>query len=82
MRLASVPPRDIGSGRGVGRIRTRSERPSRTRIADVGRAACVSKTAVSFAFNNPDKLPPATASRILQVATAMGYRPHPVARAP
>ena len=35
---------------------------------------------MSFAFNNPDKLSPATASRILDVATAMGYRPHPVAR--
>jgi DNA-binding LacI/PurR family transcriptional regulator len=35
---------------------------------------------VSFAFNNPDKLSPATASRILEVAASMGYRPHPVAR--
>jgi DNA-binding LacI/PurR family transcriptional regulator len=35
---------------------------------------------VSFAYNYPDKLSPATVSRIMEVATAMGYRPHPVAR--
>jgi alanine racemase len=40
----------------------------------------VSKTAVSFAFNSPDRLAPETASRILDVADALGYRPHPVAR--
>jgi DNA-binding LacI/PurR family transcriptional regulator len=52
----------------------------RTRIADVAREAGVSKTAVSFAFNKPDQLSPGTARRILDVATALGYRPHPVAR--
>ncbi len=40
----------------------------------------MSKTAVSFAFNSPDRLSPDTASRILDVADALGYRPHPVAR--
>lgn len=53
---------------------------TRIRIADVAREAGVSKTAVSFAFNKPDQLNPSTASRILEVATALGYRPHPVAR--
>jgi DNA-binding LacI/PurR family transcriptional regulator len=40
----------------------------------------VSKTAVSFAFNSPDRLAPETANRIRVVADALGYRPHPVAR--
>ncbi|HEY7589910.1 MAG TPA: LacI family DNA-binding transcriptional regulator [Candidatus Limnocylindrales bacterium] len=52
----------------------------RPRIADVAREAGVSKTAVSFAFNSPDRLAPETASRIREVAEALGYRPHPVAR--
>jgi DNA-binding LacI/PurR family transcriptional regulator len=66
---------------GVRRIRKRSNAPTqRIRIADVAREAGVSKTAVSFAFNKPDQLSPSTANRILEVATALGYRPHPVAR--
>jgi DNA-binding LacI/PurR family transcriptional regulator len=52
----------------------------RARIADVARAAGVSKTAVSFAFNSPSRLAPETALRIRTVADSMGYRPHPVAR--
>ena len=54
--------------------------PRRPRIADVAREAGVSKTAVSFAFNSPDRLSPETASRIRGVADSLGYRPHPVAR--
>jgi alanine racemase len=56
------------------------ERTNRPRIADVAREAGVSKTAVSFAFNSPDRLAPETASRIRAVADDLGYRPHPVAR--
>ena len=52
----------------------------RPRIADVAREAGVSKTAVSFAFNSPDRLAPETAVRIREVAEVLGYRPHPVAR--
>jgi alanine racemase len=52
----------------------------RPRIADVAREAGVSKTAVSFAFNSPDRLAPETALRIRTVADSLGYRPHPVAR--
>lgn len=52
----------------------------RPRIADVAREAGVSKTAVSFAFNSPDRLSPETASRIREVAESLGYRPNPVAR--
>jgi alanine racemase len=56
------------------------QRIRRTRIADVAREAGVSKTAVSFAFNSPDRLAPETAVRIREVAESLGYRPHPVAR--
>jgi DNA-binding LacI/PurR family transcriptional regulator len=59
---------------------SRTDRPKRTRIADVAREAGVSKTAVSFAFNKPEQLNPSTTTRILAVASALGYRPHPVAR--
>ena len=52
----------------------------RVTIADVAERAGVSKTAVSFAFNNPDRLNAGTASRILDIAHELGYRPDPVAR--
>jgi alanine racemase len=52
----------------------------RVGIADVAREAGVSKSAVSFAFNSPDRLSAETATRIREVADRMGYRPHPVAR--
>jgi DNA-binding LacI/PurR family transcriptional regulator len=52
----------------------------RVTIADVAEAAGVSKTAVSFAFNNPDRLAVATTARILETAETLGYRPDPVAR--
>lgn len=56
------------------------ERRQRPRIADVAMAAGVSKTAVSFAFNKPERLAPETVARIRAVAEGLGYRPHPVAR--
>ena len=56
------------------------QRTIRPRIADVARVAGVSKTAVSFAFNSPDRLSTETASRIRRIADQLGYRPHPVAR--
>jgi len=55
-------------------------RRTRPRIADVAREAGVSKTAVSFAFNSPERLSAETAGRIREVAGALGYRPNPVAR--
>ena len=55
-------------------------RTRRPRIADVAREAGVSKTAVSFAFNSPERLAAGTASRIRAVAATLGYRPNPVAR--
>jgi DNA-binding LacI/PurR family transcriptional regulator len=53
---------------------------ARPRIDDVARRAGVSKTAVSFAFNQPDHLNAATRARILAAATELGYRPSPIAR--
>jgi alanine racemase len=47
----------------------------------VAQAAGVSKTAVSFAFNNPERLGQATVERVLEVAHDLGYTPHPAARA-
>jgi alanine racemase len=52
----------------------------RPRIDDVARRAGVSKTAVSFAFNQPDHLNAATRDRILAAAAELGYRPSPIAR--
>jgi alanine racemase len=49
--------------------------PRRPRIADVAAQAGVSKTAVSFAFNSPERLSPETAARIREVADELGYRP-------
>jgi hypothetical protein len=40
------------------------DHPARARIADVAREAGVSKAAVSFAFNNPERLKPATVGPI------------------
>jgi alanine racemase len=72
------------SGNPVGQRRGDAGAPgqpaARARIADVAREAGVSKAAVSFAFNNPDRLKQETAEHIRRVATALGYRPHPVAR--
>lgn len=49
-------------------------------IADVARAAGVSRTSVSFAFNNPGRVGQATLARILDSAGRLGYVPDPVAR--
>lgn len=55
-------------------------RSPRPRIEDVAHAAGVSKTAVSFAFNSPERLATETVARIQEVASSLGYRPHPIAR--
>jgi len=68
--------RSAGSPGGVGH-----GAPRRIRIADVAKEAGVSKTAVSFAFNSPERLNHATAARIRRIADELGYRPHPAARA-
>lgn len=52
----------------------------RATIHDVAERVGVSKTAVSFAFNSPDRLPERTVRLILSAADDLGYSPHPVAR--
>jgi alanine racemase len=49
-------------------------------ISDIARRASVSKTAVSFAFNDPSRLSAETVQRILEAADELGYVPNPVAR--
>jgi DNA-binding LacI/PurR family transcriptional regulator len=49
-------------------------------ITDIAQKAGVSKTTVSFAFNNPERLPEQTVKRILKTAEELGYSPDPVAR--
>jgi alanine racemase len=46
----------------------------------VAQRAGVSKTAVSFAFNQPEHLNADTRARILAAAEELGYRPSPIAR--
>ena len=53
---------------------------ARPRIQDVAARAGVSKTAVSFAFNQPEHLNEVTRDRILAAASELGYRPSPIAR--
>lgn len=53
---------------------------ARITIKDIAERAGVSKTAVSFAFNDPSRLSESTVQKILQVAEELGYAPHPVAR--
>lgn len=49
-------------------------------ISQIAKEAGVSKTAVSFAFNDPAQLSPATAEHIRAIAERMGYSPDPIAR--
>ena len=49
-------------------------------IADIAVSAGVSKAAVSYAFNNPDRLAEATVRRIRETAEQLGYTPNPLAR--
>ncbi|MCX7655783.1 MAG: LacI family transcriptional regulator [Treponemataceae bacterium] len=52
-------------------------KPTISRIAEL---AGVSKTAVSFAFNDPSKIARSTYERIMEIAEREGYVPDPVAR--
>lgn len=49
-------------------------------INQIAREAGVSKTAVSFAFNDPSQLATTTARHIREVAERLGYTPDPIAR--
>ncbi len=52
----------------------------RVTINDIAELAGVSKTTVSFAFNDPKRISAATRERILTIAEEFGYVPDPVAR--
>lgn len=49
-------------------------------ISQIAKAAGVSKTSVSFAFNAPEQLSAATVAHIRDIAERMGYTPDPIAR--
>ncbi len=49
-------------------------------ISHIAKEAGVSKTAVSFAFNDPSQLAPATVRHIRDIAERLGYTPDPIAR--
>lgn len=53
---------------------------ARVTIKEIAEKAGLSVTSVSFAFNNPSRLPEATVQRILEVAEELGYIPDPIAR--
>ncbi|MEV4278130.1 LacI family DNA-binding transcriptional regulator [Actinoplanes xinjiangensis] len=52
----------------------------RATSSDVAAAAGVSRSAVSFAFNNPQRISVATRERILAAAEALGYAPSTLGR--
>jgi DNA-binding LacI/PurR family transcriptional regulator len=54
--------------------------PRKVTITQIAKEAGVSKTAVSFAFNDPSQLAAATVSHIHEVADRLGYTPDPIAR--
>ncbi|MCR4405784.1 MAG: LacI family transcriptional regulator [Anaerolineae bacterium] len=49
-------------------------------IKEIAQRAGVSKTAVSFALNDPSRLSETTLQRILSIAEELGYTPDPIAR--
>ncbi|ORT57243.1 LacI family DNA-binding transcriptional regulator [Streptomyces sp. CB03238] len=59
---------------------TASDGKARPTANDVAKAAGVSRSAVSFAFNSPEKLSAATRDRILAAAKELGYAPNTLAR--
>lgn len=52
----------------------------RITINDIARISGFSKTSVSFAFNDPDRISKETREKILGIASELGYVPDPVAR--
>ncbi len=52
----------------------------RVTINQIAQRAGVSKTAVSFAFNSPERISRGTYERIMKIANELGYVPDPVAR--
>lgn len=52
----------------------------RATIKDIAAKAGVSKTTVSFALNNPERISRETCAKILAIVEELGYVPNPVAR--
>lgn len=52
----------------------------KTTSSDVARLAGVSRTSVSFAFNDPERISESTRQRILDAAAKLNYAPNPVAQ--
>ena len=52
----------------------------RATIQDIAQKSGYSKTAVSFAFNAPEKISAEARDRILSIARELGYSPDPMAR--
>jgi len=52
----------------------------RITIKDIAERAGVSKTTVSFAFNDPSRISSATCARVMAIASDLGYVPDPIAR--
>jgi DNA-binding LacI/PurR family transcriptional regulator len=52
----------------------------RVTIKDIAERAGVSKTTVSFAFNEPSRLARQTRERVRTIAAEFGYSPDPVVR--
>jgi DNA-binding LacI/PurR family transcriptional regulator len=57
------------------------DRTSRVTIADIARRARVAKSSASYALNGRPGVAAATRQRVVDVATAMGWRPNVAARA-
>lgn len=52
----------------------------RVTIAELASGLGLSKAAVSYAFNEPRRLSPATVERVMKAAEKLGYSPNPIAR--
>ena len=52
----------------------------RPTIKDIAARAGVSKTTISFAFNDPTRISALTYSRIMAIVDELGYVPDPIAR--
>src|SRR5690242_14946913 len=64
----------------IGLLKRVNVRGAVATIGDVARKAGVSRTSVSFAFNDPSRISKETHQRILAIADELGYYPNPVAR--
>ena len=58
----------------------KTQKDKRVTINDIARIAGYSKTAVSFAFNDPSRISHKACNHILKVAEELGYYPDPLAR--